>query len=173
MIYKYLIENEKIIRGPSDDSITYKAGENQEIKEIEVDKNNPPNWTINENGKLKGFHPKDMQKWDNTLNHPILKSENELKIEKLKTIQGKVLNKLTPVNLAISAQDATNKIKVKKGKAEVFAISDDDVEAVGDYQNIVANFHNTWNPDDYTLEQIDETVFNGGLNIPDIINRYL
>ena len=119
------------------------------------------------------FDKKTLVLLDISNNRIIKKIDNQLKLEKLTKMQGFVLEKLKDVRGAISAQGETNKIKEKKGKAPIYVIPEDDIEIIGDYQNQVATFHQTWNPDDYTLEQIDDTIFNGGLVLPEIVTRLL
>jgi hypothetical protein len=158
MVIKILRDGEKIL---GKGFVDYKASGTQIVEEIEIDENNLDPWVT---------LPKSKLKW---VDGPVLKEESEIKVDLLKKMQSKVLQMLTPVNLAISNQDATNKIKEKKGKALIEVITDDEIEAVGDYAEKVVTFHNTWNPNDYTLEQINESIFNGGLDIPEIIKRYL
>lgn len=100
---------------------------------------------------------------------------DDQKLEKLRKLQGETLAMLTPINIAIATQDATNKVKAKKLLAEVYTILEDDIEAIGDYQNHVTTFHLTWNPDDYaTLDEIHVGIFNGGgPGLPEIVSRLL
>lgn len=101
------------------------------------------------------------------------KTSNQLKLERLLYYQAGILNRLIPINVAISAQDATNKVLVEDSEPEVYTISKADIKAIGQYQNTVTNFHNTWTPGNYNLEDIDESIFNGGLNLPEIVTRLL
>ena len=98
----------------------------------------------------------------------IYKTNNHKKLSKLKRMQKLVLEMLKPIMEEISAQDSFNTVKKNKNKDNelIYNIHEDDVEAISEYRNIVLNFHNTWNPDDYTLEQITPEIFNYELELP-------
>jgi hypothetical protein len=119
----------------------------------------------------ESFDEKNKMLLDISNNQIIKKTDNQLKLEKLTKMQSSVLEKLKDVRGAISAQGETNKVKEKKGKTPVYAISEDDIEIIGDYQHQVATFHETWNPDNFTFEQINESMFNGNLVLPEIVTR--
>lgn len=114
-----------------------------------------------------------------------LKTEDEIKFERLLELQRNILFKMKDINIAIASQDATNKIKKKKSKAEIYTISEDDIEAIGDFQNAVTTFHQSWTIGDYTSDDngnlfltsdpgiANELIFNGGLAIPEIIARLI
>ena len=163
MIIKILYENEKIIR-IGDENMNYIPKVGEDIKQVEVDENNPPAWF----GKSKLY-----LKYDLANEEPILKETNEVKTDLLKFYQGKVLGLLKDVNIAIATQEFTNKILKDDSETEIHTISKQDIKTIGKYQNKVATFHQTWNPDDYTIEEINEGMFNGGLILPDILTRLL
>jgi putative cell wall-binding protein len=103
MKYKYLIEDGVIVKGPSDESITYKHTENQEVIKFDIDVNNPPSWVVSKNGKFKGFHPKRDLKWDHAKGHPVLKTQTEKNKEK-KTKEKKELKiQLLDLKMKINA----------------------------------------------------------------------
>ena len=117
------------------------------------------------------FDEKNKVLFDISQNKIILKTDNQLKLEKLNKLQGQILNKLKDINIAIATQQATNKLLLENGENEIYTISKEDIITIGQYQNLVATFHQTWNPDDYILEEINESIFNQELILPEIVTR--
>jgi hypothetical protein len=129
--------------------------------------------SVNESMIDVPFESKKDVVFDISQNKIILKTDNQKKAEKLIKYQGYVLEKLNNVNIAIATQTAGNEVRIKKSKAAIYTISEDEIDTITEYGNNVATFHQTWNPDDFTLEEIDENIFNGGLVLPEIIKRLL
>lgn len=154
-----LHENTKIV---GKGFVEYVPTQNQQVEIIEYDENDPPEWII-----LR----KDEIYWENGVK---IKTENQVKEELLKTVQRETLLLLKDVNNAITIQTTTNIIREKNGKTPIYTISENEIEALGEYQNTVAVFHETWDPNNYTIEQINIGIFNGGVpEIPAIIARLI
>lgn len=117
------------------------------------------------------FDEKRLMLFDISQNKIIAKTDNQLKLEKLNKLQSEILSKLKDINIAISCQEATNNLLLEEEK--IYTISKEDIKTIGKYQNTVATFHMSFNPDDYTLEEINETIFNQELELPEIITRLL
>ena len=111
-------------------------------------------------------------------------TNDEAKTAYLKGLQTKMLNMLLPVTIAIAAQESANKVKEKNGRTPVYTILETDIETIGDFQNKIATFHEVWVIADYTLDnsglyltsdpsKINEHIFNGDVELPDIVTRLL
>ena len=129
---------------------------------------------ITEGMIAENYDSKDFVVYDIAQNKIIKKTINQLKTERLSYYQGLILKKLSEnINSALNTQETGNKIRVSKGKTEIKRITDDQIDVITEYQDTVVNFHNTWNIEDYNIEDIDQNIFNGGLAIPDIVLRLL
>lgn len=143
----------------------YRDGESFPIKANEFDQSNE----FIEKQYTK-FDYKDIDNINDSLE---LKTENDYKLDELTKLQGFVLSKLESLTIAIAAQQSTNELLKADGEDEIYTISKEDIKAIGQFQNYVTNFHLTWDPDDYELENIDSNIFNGDFKIPEIVARLL
>lgn len=130
-------------------------------------------YTIYELNSFEWIKDKNKHELKNINGKAVLKTDNELKLEKLNKLQSEVFSKLKDINIAIACQEITNKILKEDEETEIYTISKEDIKTIGKYQNTIATFHINFNPNDYTLEEINETIFNQDLVLPEIITRLL
>lgn len=102
------------------------------------------------------------------------KDDTYKKLEKLIKLQKSTLAIFDQLNQAIAIQQTRNNIVVAGGGTAVYTVSETDIVELCNYQNTVATFHESWDPTEYELEDINIGIFNGGVpELPDVVQRLL